>query len=107
MSSTGIRVGAIKELEIKHLRRLQESNTNIGILDIYPQSKDHRCNALLTTECMVALDEYFEFRRRQHEKITGDYLLDIKKDDRLDRRFATASVGVENHDPEYNTFRSL
>jgi Phage integrase family len=68
MSSTGIRVGAIKDLRIKHLKRLQESN--IGILSIYPQSKNSRYNALLTPECMAALDEYFEFRKRQHEKIT-------------------------------------
>jgi integrase len=67
MSSTGIRVGAIKELKIKHLKKLQESN--IGILSIYPQSKNSRYNALLTPECMAALDEYFEFRKRQHEKI--------------------------------------
>jgi integrase len=72
MSSTGIRVGAIKELKIKHLKRLQESENNIGILSIYPQSKDHRYNALLTPECMAALDEYFEFRKRQHEKITQE-----------------------------------
>ena len=38
MSSTGIRVGAIKDLRRKHLSRLQENN-NIGILSIYPQSK--------------------------------------------------------------------
>jgi integrase len=67
MSSTGIRVGAIKELKIKHLKKLQESN--IGIFSIYPQSKNSRYNALLTPECMAALDEYFEFRKRQHEKI--------------------------------------
>jgi integrase len=70
MSSTGIRVGAIKELKIKHLKKLQENN--IGILSIYPQSKNSRYNALLTPECMAALDEYFEFRRRQHEKITEE-----------------------------------
>ena len=39
MSSTGIRVGSIKELKIKHLKRLQDNNI-IGILSIYPQSKD-------------------------------------------------------------------
>jgi integrase len=70
MSSTGIRVGAIKELKIKHLKRLQESN--IGILSIYPQSKNSRYNALLTPECVATLDEYFEFRRMQHEKITEE-----------------------------------
>jgi integrase len=67
MSSTGIRVGAIKELKIKHLKRLQESN-NISILSIYPQSKNYKYNALLTPECMATLDEYFEFRKRQHEQ---------------------------------------
>jgi integrase len=77
MSFTGIRVGAIKELKIKHLKRLQESN-NIGILSIYPQSKNYRYNALLTPECMATLDEYFEFRKRQHEKITEDS--DIRQD---------------------------
>ncbi|HZD81935.1 MAG TPA: hypothetical protein VE076_03570, partial [Nitrososphaeraceae archaeon] len=56
MSSTGIRVGAIKDLRIKHLKKLQESN--IGILSIYPQSKNSRYNALLTPECMATLDEY-------------------------------------------------
>jgi integrase len=70
MSSTGIRVGAIKELKIKHLKKLQENN--IGILSIYPQSKNSRYNALLTPECMATLDEYFEFRKRQHEKITEE-----------------------------------
>jgi integrase len=72
MASTGIRVGAIKDLRIKHLKRLQESNNNICILSIYPQSKNSRYTALLTPECMAALDEYFELRKRQHEKITEE-----------------------------------
>jgi hypothetical protein len=49
-----------------------QDNNNIGILSIYPQSKNYRYNALLTPECMATLDEYFEFRRRQHEKITEE-----------------------------------
>ena len=32
MSFIGIRVGAIKELKIKHLKKLQENTNNIGIL---------------------------------------------------------------------------
>jgi hypothetical protein len=51
---------------------LKENTNNIGILSIYPQYKDSRYNALLTPECMAALDEYFEFRKRQHEKITEE-----------------------------------
>jgi site-specific recombinase XerD len=71
MASTGIRVGAIKSLKLKHLTRLQQE-TNIGILTIYPESKDDRCNAIITPECMATLDEYLDYRRNQHEKITKE-----------------------------------
>ncbi|MFL6318842.1 MAG: tyrosine-type recombinase/integrase, partial [Nitrososphaeraceae archaeon] len=67
MVSTGMRVGAIKSLKIKHLTRLHEQN-NIGILSVYPESKDDRYNAIITPECMAALDEYIDYRRKQHEK---------------------------------------
>jgi len=69
MSSTGIRVGTIKELKIKHLKRLQENTNNIGILSTYQQSKNYRYKyGLLTPECMAALDEYFELRKRYSMK---------------------------------------
>ncbi|MFL6461688.1 MAG: tyrosine-type recombinase/integrase [Nitrososphaeraceae archaeon] len=71
MVSTGMRVGAIKSLKIKHLTRLHEQN-NIGILSVYPESKDDRYNAIVTPECMASLDEYIEYRRKQHEKITEE-----------------------------------
>ncbi len=70
MASTGIRVGAIKALKMKHLKKLQENN--IGLITVYPDSKNDRYNALLTPECMAVLEEYFEYRRKQHEKITED-----------------------------------
>lgn len=72
MASTGIRVGAIKTLKIKHLKKLEN---NIGNLIVYPDSKNDRYNALLTPECMAILDKYFEFRRKQHEKITEESLI--------------------------------
>jgi integrase len=69
MASTGMRVGAIKSLKLKHLTRLHEQN-NIGLLSVYPESKDHRYNALITPECMASIDEYIDYRRKQHERIT-------------------------------------
>jgi hypothetical protein len=77
MASTGIRVGAIKTLKIKHLKRLQQQkdNINIGLITVYPDSKHNIYNALLTPECMALLDEYFEYRRKQHEKITEESLI--------------------------------
>jgi site-specific recombinase XerD len=71
MASTGIRVGAIKSLKLKHITRLQHES-NIGLISIYPESKDHRYNALMTSECMASMDEYIEYRRKQHEKITEE-----------------------------------
>jgi integrase len=71
MASTGIRVGAIKSLRLKHLTRLQHES-NIALVSIYPESKDHRYNALMTQECMASIDEYIDYRRKQHEKITED-----------------------------------
>jgi integrase len=71
MASTGMRVGAIKSLKLNHLTRLQHES-NIALLSIYPESKDHRYNALMTPECMASIDEYIDYRRKQHEKITDE-----------------------------------
>jgi site-specific recombinase XerD len=71
MTSTGMRVGAIKSLKLKHLTRLQQEN-NMGVLRVYPESKNDRYNAIITPECMASLDEYIDYRRKQHEKITGE-----------------------------------
>jgi integrase len=71
MASAGMRVGAIKSLKLKHMTRLQHES-KIGIVSIYPESKDHRYNALITGECMASIDEYIEYRKKQHEKITEE-----------------------------------
>jgi integrase len=71
MASTGMRVGAIKSLKLKHITRLQHES-NIGLVSIYPESKEHRYNALITGECMAAIDKYIDYRKKQHEKITEE-----------------------------------
>ncbi len=91
MVSTGMRVGAIKSLKIKHLTRLHEQN-NIGILSVYPESKDDRYNAIVTPECMTSLDEYIEYRRKQHEKITEESYI-------IRDKFATFSKNTNRSKP--------
>jgi integrase len=71
MASTGMRVGAIKSLKLKHLTRLQDQN-GIGFLTVYPESKNDRYDAIITPECMASIDEYIEYRKKQHEKITDE-----------------------------------
>jgi hypothetical protein len=67
MTSAGLSVGAIKSLKLKHLTRLQQEN-NIGILSVYPESKDDRTNAIITPECMASIDEYIGHRRKSMKR---------------------------------------
>jgi integrase len=91
MTSTGMRVGAIKSLKIKHLTRLYEQN-NIGVLSVYPESKDDKYNAIITPECMASLDEYIDYRRKQHEKIRGESYI-------IRDKFATFSKNTNRSKP--------
>jgi integrase len=74
MASTGMRVGAVKSLKLRHLTRLQsdDDQSNIALLSVYHESKSDRYTALVTPECMVAIDEYIDYRKKQHEKITDE-----------------------------------
>ena len=69
MISTGIRVGAIKSLRMKHLKKLKEE---IGILTVYAESKDDKYNTLITPECIAAIEAYLQYRKKQCGKITDD-----------------------------------
>jgi integrase len=91
MASTGMRVGAIKSLKLKHLTRMQHES-NIGLVSIYPESKDHRYNALMTPECMASINDYIEYRRKQHEKITEESYI-------IRDKFATFSKSTNRPNP--------
>ena len=101
MASTGMRVGAIKSLKLKHITRLQH-DSNIGLVSIYPESKDHRYNALMTSECMASMDEYIEYRRKQHEKITEESYI-------IRDKFATFSKNTNRPKPvaEYTVNKQM
>jgi integrase len=91
MACTGIRVGAIKSLKLKHLTKLQQEN-NIGLLSVYPESKDDKYNAIITPECMASLDQYIDYRRKQHEKITDESYI-------IRDKFATFSKNTNRSKP--------
>jgi integrase len=69
MASSGIRVGAIETLKIKSVKRL---DNEIGIVTVYPESKDSVYTALVTPEFLASLDEYLKYRKSQGEKITTE-----------------------------------
>src|SRR5215469_11282045 len=69
MASSGIRVGAIQTLKVKSVKRL---DSEVGIVTVYPESKDSVYAALVTPEFLTSLDEYLKYRNSQGEKITAE-----------------------------------
>jgi len=65
LSASGIRIGAIPELRLQHLRDMP---LECKALTVYPESKDEYIT-FLTPETCEALDDYLEERRKD-----GEYL---------------------------------
>jgi integrase len=73
MASSGIRVGAIPDLTLKSLKKLDEG---LGLLTVYEESKRSRYVTLVTPECMSSIEQYIELRRSRGEKLTeNSYLI--------------------------------
>jgi integrase len=69
MASSGIRVGAIQTLKVKSIKRL---DGDVGIVTVYPESKDSVYSTLVTPEFLTSLDEYLKYRKSQGEKVTAE-----------------------------------
>lgn len=75
-SSTGIRVGGLPDLKIKHLKRIGDLYQFI----IY-EGFDEEYITFCTPECATAIDDYLAYRHRAGEVITEDSYLIIKEFD--------------------------
>jgi integrase len=65
MASTGMRVGALPELKLKHLKRYKiDDNAHIYQIHVYATSRKYSYKAYCTPECAQAIDKYFEYRKR-------------------------------------------
>ena len=69
LASTGMRIGALSELKIKHLTKISEYN--LYQVTVYENTKDEY-NTFCTPECAKAIDDYLEYRKTSGEKITDD-----------------------------------
>jgi integrase len=92
MASSGIRVGAIQTLKVKSVKRL---DGDVGIVTVYPESKDSVYATLVTPEFLASLDEYLKYRKSQGEKITGESWL-------IRDKFATFSKKTNKPTPPSN-----
>jgi site-specific recombinase XerD len=64
MASTGMRIGALPELRIGDIRKIDEFN--LYIIWVYNRSNPDRYFTFCTPEC-AAIDTYLEYRRRLGE----------------------------------------
>jgi integrase len=66
-ASTGMRIGAIPDLKMKHLTPIQ----NFYRITVYENSNEEYWTCC-TPECRMHLDQYFEYRKRSGEEMKPD-----------------------------------
>jgi integrase len=65
LASTAMRIGAIPELRLKHLKRYDLADgSHVYRLIVYASSKKSKYITFCTPECAKVLDEYLEYRNR-------------------------------------------
>jgi integrase len=69
LASTGLRIGAIPDLKLRHLTKIDKYNLYQVV--VYENSSEEYYT-FCSTECANAIDSYMEYRRRHYENITPD-----------------------------------
>jgi integrase len=67
LASSGIRIGAVSELKIRHLKKIPEYN--LYRITVYENAREEYYT-FCTPECAIAIDNYLEYRQKSGEKIT-------------------------------------
>jgi site-specific recombinase XerD len=62
MTSTGMRIGGLKDLQIGDLKKIEEFG--LYMIWVYNRSRKDRYYTFTTPECAKAIDEYLEYRKR-------------------------------------------
>jgi integrase len=70
LASSGIRIGALSELKVKHLTKIEKYN--LYKLKVYAGFTKYEHFTFSTPEAATAMDAYFEYRQRYGEKINPD-----------------------------------
>jgi integrase len=72
--STGMRIGALPDLRLKHLKKIpinDEGQSSIYQLIVYENTKSEY-TTFTTTECAKAIDSYLAYRKQSGEDLTPD-----------------------------------
>ena len=90
LSSTGIRIGALRTLRVGDLEKIDD----IYKVRVYSGDKEEYAT-FCTPECAKEIDTYIDFRKRHGEIITDDSFLFVKKFD-VNRGLTTGKQFSEN-----------
>lgn len=81
MASTGMRVGALPDIRLKHLKRwnINNQDTHIYQITVYANSQKSKYTTFCTPEAAKTIDEYLEYRKRNGDDLkldpsTGNWL---------------------------------
>ena len=75
MSSTGMRVGGLAEIRLKHLQKWKidnAGNRHVYKIIVYAKSSRHRYFTFCSPEAAKAIDNYLEMRKRHGESLIQD-----------------------------------
>ena len=72
LATAGLRIGALPDLLVKHLSPIHSKKGEIiGRLTVYPNTPGEYFT-FVTPECYGIIQQYMEFRQRNHEKVQED-----------------------------------
>jgi integrase len=81
LASSGMRIGAVPDLKLKHFTKVQEPY-NLYKIAVYENTREEY-NAYCTPECAAAIDAYITYRQEKGEKITPEAPLIRESFDKL------------------------
>ncbi len=76
MASTGMRIGALPDIKLKHLKRwnIDNQGNHVYQITVYANSPKDKYSAFCSPECAKSIDEYLQMRKRFGESsLTVDH----------------------------------
>jgi hypothetical protein len=103
--SSGMRIGAVSELRLRHLTKIPEPY-NLYKITVYENAREEY-TTYSSPECAAAIDAYIAYRQEKGEKITPDAPLIRESFDKLIKDTSDEFFGTTKKAPEPLATRSI
>jgi integrase len=105
LASSGMRIGAVSDLRLRHLTKVPEPY-NLYKITVYENTREEY-NAYSSPECAAAIDAYIAYRQEKGEKITPDAPLIRESFDKLIKDTSGEFFGTTKKAAETLAIRSI